>query len=106
MASNHHLDDSGAPPPLPARNGSGNGGGAGIPAAASTPVSSGGGGLGGGGGPPIPMAIAPPLEEELSPVTILPHDVIEKLAELDLELSEGNNDSMHSYVRASEGSKY
>ena len=28
-------------------------------------------------------------EMEVSPVTILPHDVIEKLAELDLELSEG-----------------
>ena len=28
-------------------------------------------------------------EIEVSPVTILPHDVIEKLAELDLELSEG-----------------
>ena len=28
-------------------------------------------------------------EIEVSPVTTLPHDVIEKLAELDLELSEG-----------------
>ena len=28
-------------------------------------------------------------EMEMSPVTILPHEVIEKLAELDLELSEG-----------------
>ena len=28
-------------------------------------------------------------EVEMSPVTILPHEVIEKLAELDLELSEG-----------------
>lgn len=26
---------------------------------------------------------------EMSPVTILPHEIIEKLAELDLELSEG-----------------
>merc|ERR1711974_141698 len=35
--------------------------------------------------------IATPLgEQEISPVTILPHDVIEKLAELDLELSEGD----------------
>ena len=29
-------------------------------------------------------------EIEMSPVTILPHEIIEKLAELDLELSEGN----------------
>ena len=29
------------------------------------------------------------LDVEMSPVTILPHEVIEKLAELDLELSEG-----------------
>ena len=28
-------------------------------------------------------------EMEMSPVTILPHEIIEKLAELDLELSEG-----------------
>ena len=27
---------------------------------------------------------------EVSPVTILPHEIIEQLAELDLELSEGN----------------
>ena len=47
------------PPPLPARNGA---------AAAVTTVEA---------------------QEEISPVTILPHDVIEKLAELDLELSEG-----------------
>merc|ERR1719189_2592697 len=30
------------------------------------------------------------LDVEMSPVTILPHEVIEKLAELDLELSEGD----------------
>ena len=30
-------------------------------------------------------------EMEMSPVTILPHEVIEKLAELDLELSEGKS---------------
>ena len=30
-------------------------------------------------------------EMEMSPVIILPHEVIEKLAELDLELSEGKS---------------
>ena len=30
-------------------------------------------------------------EMEVSPVTILPHEIIEQLAELDLELSEGKD---------------
>ena len=31
------------------------------------------------------------VEMEVSPVTILPHEIIEQLAELDLELSEGKD---------------
>lgn len=56
------ADGSGDPPPLPARNGANS------------------------------VAPAPTAQEEISPVTILPHDVIEKLAELDLELSEGKGE--------------
>ena len=35
-------------------------------------------------------------EMEVSPVTILPHEIIEQLAELDLELSEGK----HLFLRS------
>ena len=77
MDSHDHSGTQPPPPPLPARNGA-------VPVAASTPVPS-------SGGAASAMAIAPPIEGEISPVTILPHDVIEKLAELDLELSEGES---------------
>ena len=74
--SDQMMNNGDEPPPLPARNGT---------ASASEAPSA----------PPLPPAetsvisVASAVEQEISPVTILPHDVIEKLAELDLELSEG-----------------
>ena len=68
---NHSGDE---PPPLPARNGTVSS----EPSAAAVPPAE-----------ASVISVASAVEQEISPVTILPHDVIEKLAELDLELSEG-----------------